>query len=80
MKAINRILNYYDAYYFKNKYGEEDNTHKKEFDLLKEYFKKDITALRAIDWIKNKYDCYYKNEFNNDKNSAFAYLKSKVGI
>lgn len=79
LKAINSIMNKYDAYYFRNKYSDESNTHKKEFELLIKYFKNDKIGLKAIKWIKDKYDCHYKNEFNNDRNSAFSYLKNKLG-
>lgn len=33
-QALDSIFNYYDAYYFGNKYDEESVTHKREFDLL----------------------------------------------
>ena len=79
IKAIDLLMNNYDAYFFQNKYT-EDNTHKKEFDLLIKYFKNDEMALKAISWIKNRYDYYYKSDFENNKNSAFAYLKSKLGV
>ena len=78
IKAIDALMNEYDAFLFVNKYGE--NTHKKEFDLLIEYFKNDEIALKAINWIKYSYDYYYNDEYVEDENNAFAYLKNKVGV
>lgn len=75
IKAIDDLWNNYDAFLFNNKYGE--NTHKKQFKLLEEKFKKDEMSMKAIKWIKNCYDCYYKEDFNDDK-SAFAYLKKQL--
>lgn len=79
IKTIDTLMNNYDAYLFENKYLEDKNTHKKEFDLLIEYFKNDEMCMKAINWIKYRYDYFYKDEFENDENSAFAYLKSKLG-
>lgn len=75
IKAIDDLWNNYDAFLFNNKYGE--NTHKKQFKLLAERFKQDEMSMKAIEWIKNRYDCYYKEDFNDDK-SAFAYLKKQL--
>lgn len=71
-KALNEIMNSYDAFLMVNKYG--DNTHKKQFEILSQL--KGEKVNQALGWIKNCYDCHYKNEFENDKNSAFAYLRS----
>ena len=69
LKAIDKLENEYDAYFVSNKYGE--NTHQKEFDLLKEL--KGEKVKNALAWIHNCYDCYYKNE--NDENGPFEYLR-----
>ena len=58
LEAIEKIRNEYDAFYFENKYGE--NTHKKEFELLSNL--KGDKVKNALSWIKDCYDCYYKNE------------------
>ena len=75
IKVINDLWNNYDAFLFYNKY--EENTHKKQFELLEERFKQDEMSMKAIKWIKNCYDCFYKEDFNDDK-SAFAYLKKQL--
>ncbi len=75
IKAIDDLWNNYDAFLFYNKY--EENTHKKQFELLEERFKQDEMSMKAIEWIKNCYDCYFKEDFNDDK-SAFAYLKKQL--
>ena len=75
IKVIDDLWNNYDAFLFNNKYGE--NTHKKQFELLEERFKQDEMSMKAIEWIKKCYDCYYKEDFNDDK-SAFAYLKKQL--
>ena len=75
IKAIDDLWNNYDAFLFYNKY--EENTHKKQFELLEERFKQDEMSMKAIKWIKNCYDCFYKEDFNDDK-SAFAYLKKQL--
>jgi hypothetical protein len=75
IKVIDDLWNNYDAFLFYNKY--EENTHKKQFELLEERFKQDEMSMKAIKWIKNCYDCFYKEDFNDDK-SAFAYLKKQL--
>lgn len=68
----------YDAFYFANKYGEE-STHIEQFKNLRELLKQDELSQRALNWISQCYDCYYKNEFegmNND--NPFYYLQCKI--
>lgn len=72
LKAIEEIQNSYDAFYIENKYG--DGTHKKEFDILYEFAKDKEMTLRALNWIKGCYDCYYKNDYIDIKETAFAYI------
>lgn len=81
IEAIDDLWNNYDAFLFNNKYGE--NTHQKQFDLLNKYFENDEISLKAINWIKYSYDCYYKEDFKEELNgckNAFSYLKSKLGV
>lgn len=80
VKAIDELLNSYDAYYFINKYDDENNTHKEEFELLIDLLKDDETSMKAINWIKNCYDCYYKEDYVDDKTSAFSYLKMMIDL
>lgn len=81
IKAIDELHNNYDAFYIYNKYSStedlKDNTNQKEFELLLNKFKNDPMCMKAIKWIMNCYDCFYKNEFNDGKD-AFSYLKNKL--
>lgn len=47
---------------------------KKEFELLAKL--KGDKVPNALGWIKNCYDCYYKNE--NGPDSPFAYLRQVI--
>lgn len=68
----------YDAFYIANKYGEE-LTHKEQFKKLRELLKQDELSQRALNWISQCYDCYYKNEFENMNNeNPFYYLQNKI--
>ena len=70
-EAINNLKNGYDAFYLENKYG--CGTHEKEFEYLSTLFEK---AENALAWIKDCYDCYYKDEL--PYGNAFDYLESLV--
>lgn len=78
LKAVDNLLDSYDAYYIVNKYDLKNNTHKKEFEMLIDLFKDSEMNLRAIQWIHNCYDCYYKNQYENDEESPFNYLKESI--
>mgnify|MGYP006956326525 FL=1 len=78
LKAVDNLLDSYDAYYIANKYDEKNNTHKKEFKMLIDLFENSEMDLRAIQWIHNCYDCYYKSQYENDEESPFAYLKKSI--
>lgn len=75
LKALDKIKESYDAYYFENKYGE--NTHKKEFDLLEKNVKGDKMP-NALSWIKNCYDCWYKDDFKDESGTAFEYIRNQI--
>lgn len=75
LKALDKIKESYDAYYFENKYGE--NTHKKEFDLLEQNVKGDKMP-NALGWIKNCYDCWYKDDFKDESGTAFEYIRKQI--
>ena len=76
INAIDDLLNEYDAYYFINKYSElEENTHGTQLSMLFELLKDDELSMRALNWIKNAYDCYYKEEIKKEKVKAFIFLK-----
>jgi len=82
-KMLKEIFEEYDAFFVENKYGE--GTHKKQFDTLKEVLKDDEMSMRALNWIHDCYDCYYKDEHKNhvdktkyNERSAFYYLQNKL--
>lgn len=76
LNAIDTLYNEYDAFYMLNTLGEiEDNSHKKEFEILSEL--KGELVDKALNWIRFYYDCYYKNEYTGEE-TAFAYLKQVV--
>ena len=77
LKALEKIINEYDAFYITNKYG--PGTHIEEFDILIKAVGNDEIGLNAVNWIKRQYDCYYKSEYENDDTTAFAYLKKILG-
>lgn len=74
-EAIDHLLNEYDAFYIGNKYG-DCGEFKKDFELLSTLQGKKV--LNALNWIKDCYDCFYKDEM--DENSPFAYLRGLLNI
>lgn len=81
LKALDELLNGYDAYYFMNKYDEfesENCTHHKQFMLLKDFVKDDSLGNKALNWIRYAYDCYYKEEILEKEDTAFSYLKKLI--
>jgi len=76
-KALDSILDGYDAFYITNKYG-DNGTHKNEFELLHNFVKNDELGLTALSWIKHRYDCYYKKDFKDLKDSAFEYIYNMI--
>ena len=68
-KALDRIFDSYDAFYFGNKYGE--GTHEEEFNILSELEGEYVK--NALLWIRHNYDCYYKNDFLGE-DTPFHYL------
>lgn len=72
-EAINKLKNEYDAFFIGNKYGE--GTHNEEFELLSTLKGDKVT--NALAWIKDCYDCYYKDEL--DDGNPFDYLESLLG-
>lgn len=79
-KDLLEIWQSYDAYYFMNKYSDLDkNTHSKQFGALLELLKDDDMCMRALNWISQCYDCYYKNEYElKDDSNPFYYLQCKI--
>ncbi len=75
LKALDEIKESYDAYYIENKYG--TNTHQRQFDLLEQNVKGDLMQA-ALGWIKDCYDCYYKDDFKDESGSAFEYIRQQI--
>lgn len=73
LKAIDELEYNYDAYFMGNRYGTE-NTHAKQFELLSKL--KGDKVKNALAWIHDCYDCYYKDELEED--NAFNYLRGIV--
>lgn len=81
LKALEEIRENYDAFFISNKYCDENldtNTHKRQFDFLKNNLNGEY-KMNALNWIKNNYDCCYKDDFPiDDKNNPFGYLKELI--
>ncbi len=82
LNMLKTLLDEYDAFYFMNKYctleNLKNNTNEYEFTNLYNLLKTDMVSIKALNWILNCYDCYYKNEVESDQDSAFGYLKNKI--
>lgn len=81
LKALDELLNEYDAYYFINRYVEFESdkcTHHEQFMMLKDFVKDDELGNKALSWIRFAYDCYYKKEFLGNEDTAFSYLKELI--
>ena len=79
LKAIDELLESYDAYYFINKYSDLDkNTHGKQLKILYELFDNDYMCKKALNWIQYAYECYYKQQVEEDEENAFNYLKKAI--
>ncbi len=77
-KDLLEIWTSYDAYYIGNKYGEE-NTHKEQFERLRELLKSDEASYKTLNWISQYYDSYYKNEYDlKNRDNPFYYLQCKI--
>lgn len=73
LNAVDKLENEYDAFYLGNRY-DVDNTHKEEFELLKQL--KGDKVPNALAFIHDCYDCYYKSE--NGEDSPFEYLRKVI--
>ena len=73
-EALDSIKESYDAFYIENKYG--TNTHLKEFELLSNL--KGEKVVNAINWIMFEYDCYYKDDYDDENGTAFGYLRGLI--
>lgn len=73
-EALNNIKDSYDAFCIKNKYGK--GTHNKEFELLATL--PDLSLEKGalcLCWIKYQYDCYYKEDYEDEKGTAFEFIR-----
>lgn len=71
-EALDNIKNSYDAFYIGNICGK--GTHEKEFELLAT-LPELILDKGALCWLKYMYDCYYKDEFEDETGTVFEYLR-----
>lgn len=71
-EALDKIKNSYDAFYIENKYGK--GTHEKEFELLATLPNLSLEK-GALCWIKYQYDCYYKEDYEDEKGTAFEFVR-----
>lgn len=80
LKAINKLQNSYDASFMGNWYSweEEKNSHANEFKILKDAELNGEFVDNAIDWIHDRYDCYYKRMIEEDKDNPFNYLRGVI--
>ena len=75
--ALDEIKENYDAFYFPNKYNFENNTHKEQFELLSTL--PNLSLIKgALCWIMQEYDCYYKEEYEDEKGTAFEYIRNII--
>lgn len=79
LKAVDELQNEYDAFMMMNRYSwNEDNSHYKEFKLLRDAKLKGDKVDNAISWIHDCYDCYYKDEISADDDNPFNYLREVI--
>ena len=78
LKALDEIKESYDAFYFANKSDDLTHcTHKEQFKKLSQV--KGLSLKNgALSWIRYCYDCYYKYEFEDEKDSAFEYIRNLI--
>lgn len=73
-EALDNIKNSYDAFFIQNKYG-DNGTHDEEFKLLASLPELNLEK-GALCWIKYEYDCYYKDSYADEKDTAFEYIRN----
>jgi hypothetical protein len=78
-KALDEIKESYDAFYFANKYDDnnEKGTHAKQFNLLATLPGLSLDK-GALCWIKNQYDRYYKDDYKDETGTAFEYIRNII--
>lgn len=79
LKAVDELMDSYDAFYVMNKYGELDkNTHGTQLSMLYELLNNDDMAMLALYWIQYSYDCFYKEEVEGNADNPFNYLREQI--
>lgn len=80
LKAIDDIQNEYDAYLMLNRHswGEDENTHGKQFKLLMDAKLNGDKVQNALAWIHDCYDCYYKHDIEANEDNPFTYLRNVI--
>lgn len=78
-KALDEIKESYNAFHFANKYDDnnEKGTHAKQFNLLATSLNLSLNK-GALGWIKNEYDCFYKNDYKDETGTAFEYIRNII--
>lgn len=78
LKAVNNLLDEYDAFYMMNRYSweEDKNTHAAEFKMLSVL--KGDKVNNALSWIHDCYDCHYKTEIEANADNPFNYLRGVI--
>jgi hypothetical protein len=79
LNALDEIKDGYDAFFMSNKYDDDNskNTHKEQFALLSKELNLPLDK-GALAWIKYEYDCYYKNNYEDETGTAFEYVRNLI--
>ena len=78
LKALDEIKESYDAFYFANKSDDLTHcTHKEQFEKLSQV--KGLSLKNGpLAFVRYTYDCYYKYEFEDEKGTAFEYIRNLI--
>lgn len=79
LAALDKLKDSYDAYLMGQRYDEDisDNTHKEEFELLSKELGLPLDR-GALGWIRCCYDYYYKDDYADETNTAFGYIRNLI--
>lgn len=79
LKALDEIKDGYDAFFISNKYDDDNskNTHKEQFALLSKELNLPLDK-GTLAWIKYEYDCYYKEDYEDETGTAFEYVRKLI--
>lgn len=79
LAALDKLKDSYDAYLMSQRYCEDisRNTHKEEFELLSKELGLSLDQ-GALGWIRCCYDYYYKDDYADETNTAFGYIRNLI--